>query len=217
MKFCHISDIHIRSNSRHNEYAIIFEELYKKLRKEKVDGIILCGDIAHTKTQEAPEFYNFTAKFLTNLAKIAPTYIMLGNHDGNLLNPNRLDVITPIVNMLQNDNIHLYKNAQRVDINNNMSLFVYSLFDKSNWNNWKIDKNRINIALYHGCVTGAKTDLNFYLDSEMDISEFDQYDFSMLGDIHRHQSLAEKDCFLIVDEEDLDKYPDAEIIEYIDE
>ena len=216
MKFVHLSDIHVRSNSRHDEYEIIFEELYQRLRKEKnINGIILCGDIAHTKTQEAPEFYDFTARFLTNLANIAPVHIILGNHDGNLFNQSRLDVITPIVNMLQNDNIHLYKNSQRVDIENNVSLFVYSLFDKSNWNNWTIDSDRINIALYHGCVSGAKTDLNFYLDAEIDISEFCLYDYTMLGDIHRTQTLAERDCYLTIDEEDLDKYPNAEVIEYI--
>jgi len=189
MKIAHISDIHIRSNSRHAEYGTIFDELYKKLRENNVDCIVLCGDIAHTKTQEAPEFYDFTAKFFTRLSMIAPVHIMLGNHDGNLLNPSRLDVITPIVNMLENDSVFLHKDSQRVDIGEEISLFVYSLFDKSNWNNWKIDNNNTNIALFHGSVSGARTDLNFYLDSEIDISEFNQYDYTMLGDIHKHQYL----------------------------
>ena len=189
MRICHIADVHIRSNTRHNEYQKIFDELYEKLRNIKVDHIIIAGDIAHTKTQQSPEFYNFTANFFESLASIAPLHILLGNHDGNLLNPDRLDAITPIINSLKNSNIHFYKKSKRIDLDNNISLFAYSLFDKKAWNDWKIDDNKINIALYHGCVGGARTDQNYLLDAEIDISEFSRYDFAILGDIHLHQFL----------------------------
>tara|TARA_Y100000310_G_scaffold233177_1_gene236030 strand:+ start:15088 stop:18240 length:3153 start_codon:yes stop_codon:yes gene_type:complete len=192
MKFCHMADIHIRSNSRHEEYNSIFNELYKKLKDECVDHIIVAGDIAHTKTQQSPEFYDFTANFFESLAKIAKVHILLGNHDGNLLNPNRLDAITPIINALDNDNIKFYKSSDRIDMDDNYSLFAYSLFDKKGWNNWKIDSDRVNIALYHGCVGGAKTDQDYLLDAEIDIDEFKKYDFTFLGDIHLHQFLDDE-------------------------
>ena len=92
MKFAHIADTHIKNLKYHYEYGIVFEKLYETLREENVDYIIHCGDIAHTKTQISPEFVEMCTKFFRNLADIAPTYVILGNHDGNLKNSSRQDV-----------------------------------------------------------------------------------------------------------------------------
>ena len=97
MKVAHIADTHIRNYNYHKEYREIFDQIYDRLRKEKVDYIVHCGDLAHTKTQLSPEYFDLATSFLKNLADIAPTYIILGNHDGNLKNDNRQDAITPIV------------------------------------------------------------------------------------------------------------------------
>ena len=56
MKLAHIADTHIKNLKYHYEYKIVFEQLYDKLKREKVDYIVHCGDIAHTKTQISPEF-----------------------------------------------------------------------------------------------------------------------------------------------------------------
>ena len=114
MKFAHIADTHIKNLKYHYEYRIVFEKLYEKLREEKVDYIIHCGDIAHTKTQISPEFVEMCTNFLRNLADIAPTYIILGNHDGNLKNSNRQDALTPIADALGHSDLHLLKNAGEV-------------------------------------------------------------------------------------------------------
>ena len=106
MKFAHIADTHIKNLKYHYEYRIIFEQLYEALRKEKVDYIIHCGDIAHTKTQISPEFVDMCREFFENLLSIAPTYIILGNHDGNLKNTSRQDAITPIISALNNPNYY---------------------------------------------------------------------------------------------------------------
>ena len=97
MKFAHISDTHIKNLKYHYEYRIVFEQLYETLREHEVDYIVHCGDIAHTKTQISPEFVEMCSDFFRNLAEIAPTYIILGNHDGNLKNSSRQDALTPIV------------------------------------------------------------------------------------------------------------------------
>ncbi len=63
MKFAHIADTHIRNLKFHYEYRAVFEQLYEKLRAEKVDYIVHCGDIAHTKTQISPEFVDMCTAF----------------------------------------------------------------------------------------------------------------------------------------------------------
>ena len=70
MKFAHIADTHIRNLKYHKEYREVFSQLYKKLRKEKPDYIVHCGDIAHTKTQISPEFVEMCSNFLSNFISI---------------------------------------------------------------------------------------------------------------------------------------------------
>ena len=111
MKIAHIADTHIKNLKYHYEYRIVFDQLYQTLREKEVDYIVHCGDIAHTKTQLSPEFFQMCASFLHNLGDIAPTYIILGNHDGNLKNATRQDAISPIVDALSHKNIHLLKNS----------------------------------------------------------------------------------------------------------
>ena len=108
-KFAHIADTHIRNLKYHSEYREVFKELFKSIKKEKVDFIIHCGDIAHSKTQISPEYVKLCSEFLTGLSEVAPTYIILGNHDGNLKNSSRQDAITPIVEALNLPDLFLLK------------------------------------------------------------------------------------------------------------
>ena len=48
----------------------------------------------------------------------------------------------------------------------------------------------VNIALYHGAIAGSKTGANWTMDQGDDrVTIFKDFDFAMLGDIHRQQSL----------------------------
>ena len=189
MKFAHISDTHIKNLKYHYEYRIIFEQLYEALREQEVDYIIHCGDIAHTKTQISPEFVEMCSDFFRNLAEIAPTYIILGNHDGNLKNSSRQDALTPIVDALNLPTLHLLKDSGETHLNNDFCLNVLSVFDRDNWMK-PSNTDKINIALYHGSISNCKTDTNWTMSfGEDDISIFNDFDFSMLGDIHRRQYL----------------------------
>ena len=87
--------------------------MYERLREEEVDFIYVGGDIAHTKTQISPEFVEMCSNFLSALADIAPTYIILGNHDGNLRNSSRQDAITPIVEALRHPRASFIKKLWR--------------------------------------------------------------------------------------------------------
>ena len=185
MKFAHIADTHIKNLKYHYEYRIVFEKLYEKLRKEKVDYIIHCGDIAHTKTQLSPEFVELCTSFLRNLADIAPTYVILGNHDGNLKNSSRQDALTPIADALEHPSLHLLKHSGEVCLNDKFTINVLSVFDRDNWAPAS-DPSRINIALYHGAISNSETDLGWVMEhGEDDVSIFKGHDFAFLGDIHK--------------------------------
>ena len=185
----HLADTHIKNLKYHYEYKIVFEQLYQTLRERKVDYIVHCGDIAHTKTQISPEFVEMCSDFFRSLAEIAPTYIILGNHDGNLKNSSRQDALTPIVAALDLPQLHLLKNSGETHLNDEVCLNVLSVFDRDSWSK-PTDNSKINIALYHGSISNCKTDTNWTMSfGEDDISIFDNFDFAMLGDIHRRQFL----------------------------
>lgn len=185
IKIAHLSDTHIRNLKYHKEYREIFNKIFEILREEKPDYVVHCGDIAHTKTQISPEFVEMAAWFFKNLADIAPTYIILGNHDGNLKNSSRQDALSPIVDALNHPTLHLLKGAGEVHLTDKLALNVLSVFDEENWQK-VTDPDKINIALYHGSVSGVKTDTGFVMEyGDHDISIFDGFDYVMLGDIHK--------------------------------
>jgi len=203
MKFAHIADTHIRNLKYHKEYREVFSQLYEKIREEQVDCIVHCGDIAHTKTQISPEFVEMCTNFFRNLADLAPTYIILGNHDGNLKNSNRQDALTPIVEAMGHPNLKLLKNSGEMNLTEEHENFktykevtgieyvfnVLSVFDEENWT--KISNPQaVNIALYHGSISNCKTDLNWVMEhGEHTLDIFKEFDYAMLGDIHKRQSL----------------------------
>ena len=202
MKIAHLADTHIRNYKYHSEYRAVFDQIYDRLRKEKVDYIVHCGDLAHTKTQLSPEYFDLATSFLKNLADIAPTYIILGNHDGNLKNEHRQDAITPIANALNHPQLHLLKNAGETVVGD-MAFNVLSVFDEENWVAPSSDE-RINIALYHGSVSGVKTDTGWVMThGDHPITIFKGHDYVLLGDIHKTNQ--------ILDEEGRVRYPGSTV------
>ena len=67
VKIAHIADTHIRNLKYHEEYRAAFSSMYDILKKQEVDYIVHCGDIAHTKTQISPEFVEMAASFFKSL------------------------------------------------------------------------------------------------------------------------------------------------------
>ena len=188
-RIAHISDTHIRNLKYHTEYNHVFKEIYDSLKQEQPDYIVHTGDLAHTKTQLSPEYFEMASNFLKNLADIAPTIMILGNHDGNLKNGDRQDAITPIVDALQHPNLTLLKNSQEYSPEDGLTFNVLSVFDRDNWKK-PSDPRNINIALYHGAIRGCQVGSGFQLDhGEDDLSIFKDFDYAMLGDIHKIQFL----------------------------
>jgi len=195
-RIAHISDTHIRNLKYHDEYRHVFNKIYDSLKQEQPDYIVHTGDLAHTKTQLSPEYFEMASNFLKSLADIAPTIMILGNHDGNLKNGDRQDAVTPIVEAMNHPNFTLLKNSGEYSPEPGLTFNVLSVFDRDNWQTPSNEK-AINIALYHGAVRGSMVGSGFSLDhGEDDISIFEDFDYAMLGDIHKTQFLdTEQKCW----------------------
>ena len=202
----HMSDIHIRNTHRHEEYREVFEKVYKKIKgrinKLHLDGnalIVLTGDIMHAKTELSPEAINLAFHFFKNLSDLAPVILIPGNHDCNLSNKNRLDALTPIVDDIgQLSNLFYLKKSGYYQYNNILfgvssvmdDIFVPAPKNKVEFLKNMNYENKHKIALYHGAVHGAETDVGFRMNNEELITDhFKGYDYVMLGDIHKFQFL----------------------------
>jgi len=192
MRIVHVSDIHIRNLKYHDEYKNVFEDFYKHLDELKPDLIINTGDTAHTKTQISPEFVEMCSEHIREVAEYAPYHILLGNHDLNLVNPNRQDAISPIVDSIGNSVKHhvtLHKKSGIYSVNNNVDLFIYSCADQSNYPDpLTHSSSSIKIGLYHGSLLKCEIDNGWIMaEADNDLSLFTGLDFVLLGDIHKHQ------------------------------
>ncbi len=193
-KVAHIADVHIRPYRRHREYKKVFTKLYKSLRDNNVELIILVGDIVHAKTEMSPELISMTSILFSKLSKIAPLIIIPGNHDANLNNPNRMDALSPIIENLSSTNIFYLRESGVYQVSD-LNLVHMSVFDEyENYIKAKDLGDLPNkIALYHGIVNNSTNDFGFTLRSEyIGVHTFDGYDITMLGDIHKRQFVDTK-------------------------
>jgi DNA repair exonuclease SbcCD ATPase subunit/DNA repair exonuclease SbcCD nuclease subunit len=191
IRIAHTADIHIRALSRHDEYRETFQHFIDDCREQRVDHIFIGGDIFHTKTTGiSPEYIDLLSWWLTEMAKVALVHMILGNHDGNLVNMTRQDAVSPIVDALGNPRIYLYKKSGVYQFAPGYNLCVYSLFDEEGWDAVKPISGDFNIGCYHGSVLGSKTESDWAVEDGLSISFFKDYDITLLGDIHKRQFLA---------------------------
>ena len=192
-KLYHISDIHIRMYSRHQEYRDVFEKLYSFIEKDNQTGgdgaIVITGDILHNKIDLTPECCILVYEFLKRLGEIAPVFMIAGNHDALLNNRDRVDSLTSILHERMPANVYyfaytgVYKHA-------NLLFVVNSLLDDDPWIK-PIDVRSggyITCALYHGQVGYWVNQLGFKSQTfEKEVNDFEGADIVLLGDIHKHQ------------------------------
>lgn len=185
-KIAHLSDTHIPTIKRHDEYRQVFLQIYQKLQEEKPDYIVHTGDLFHTKLQLTPESVTLAVEFLKNLGSIAPTYIIAGNHDTNLRNNKRLDSISPIVDAINDPRIVYLRNSGPLELKD-VVFNVLSIFDRENWVSFKniSQTDKPIVALFHGSIKGVLTDTGYVIEhGDSDVSIFEGHDYALLGDIH---------------------------------
>jgi metallophosphoesterase superfamily enzyme len=95
----HLADLHIRNLKRHTEYRQVFGKFLENVINDGIEDsiIYIAGDIAHAKTEMSPELIREISFFISECAKLREVVIITGNHDCNLNNNHRLDVLTPII------------------------------------------------------------------------------------------------------------------------
>jgi len=185
-KIFHVSDIHIRTLKRHTEYREVFQNMFDYINSHATKNSIavVTGDIVHSKLDMSPELVQMLINFFKGFT--IPTIVILGNHDMNLNNMHRIDAVSPILDVIANKNIHFIRDN---------GLFE---FGGITWNHMAVDMTPehyiqakdfdapYKIALHHGAVNTAKTDIGYQISNEhVTIDTFKGHDLTLLGDIHK--------------------------------
>ena len=189
---------------RHDEYRRVFSDLYRKLDELRPDVVVNTGDTVHSKTQSSAELTRVLGEHFIEMCHYAQYLILPGNHDFNMRNGGRLDVISPVVNLLMGDDLdgdadtRFLKRSGMVwsdmidpDFGPTIKLWAFSLMDSTRWpTRSDLDSSDVNVALFHGPIVDARLDGGRPLSGGHDLSLFDGFDFVLLGDIHQHQFLG---------------------------
>jgi hypothetical protein len=195
----HLADIHIR-NDRQCEYELVFETLYKDLKNRNLNrtNSVCCiiGDIFHS-TQINAIAIQTCKNFFYKLSEITTLIVTYGNHDVKQNNSNLNNLSAIIKTNFSSLNKIFYIEQNGIYLFNNILFGLTNTYSKevfSITNLPVIYKKLTKVAMYHGTITGAKTQSNYTLN---DVSffkggDFDSYDITLLGDIHKHQYMNKK-------------------------
>jgi DNA repair exonuclease SbcCD ATPase subunit len=166
----------------------MFEEIRKRGTDDSI--IYLAGDIAHAKLELSPELVREISWLFTECSKHCETILITGNHDCNMNNSDRLDVLTPIVEALNLPNFRYLRDTQVYSIGG-VDFGVFSILDnKANWPKGNTLTAARKIALFHGPIDNSSTDIGYVVSSRHFTTDiFDGYDLALLGDIHKRQEM----------------------------
>ena len=218
MKLLHLSDLHI--GKRVNEFSMLEDQRYilDTLRglaiEEKVDGVLLAGDL-YDKPVPPAEAVSLLDEFFTGLsqAKI-PVFAISGNHDS----PERLNFGS---RLMERTGIHLaavYRGAQEPlvlqDDHGPLNIYllpylkpailrhVYPEAEASTYEEavayaigqWEIDPAQRNVLVAHQFVVGGVTceseELSVGGLDQVGAQVFDAFDYVALGHLHGPQKIG---------------------------
>ena len=216
MKFIHLSDLHI--GKRVNEYSMLEDQEYilnqiiAIIDEQKPDGVIIAGDV-YDKSVPSAEAVALFDDFLFELSKRnLYVFVISGNHDsperiafgGRLMEASRIymspvydGTVSPVT--LEDEygkiNVWMLPFVKPVHIrkfNEDAEISTYTDAMRIAIGNLNIDSNERNIMITHQFVTGAERteseEISVGGTDNVDISVFENFDYTALGHIHRSQN-----------------------------
>lgn len=200
-KIIHCADIHIRTFRMHEEYKETFQKFIDEIKDYCKDfdydeiRIAIVGDLVHQKITISNEQLMLSCWFLNQLSKIGKVVIVAGNHDLLENNRDRIDSISPMIQLLDNENIVYYKDSECYQ-DDNIVWCNYSIFHENTRPDIEISKQeypeKTHVGLYHAPLVGASTDIGYEFSEGTTLEHFEGCDMVLLGDIHKRQSFEYK-------------------------
>ena len=218
MRFLHLADLHIgkRVNgfSMIEDQKFVFEQVYNVIENEKIDGIIMAGDI-YDKPVPSAEAVKLFDEMLTRLVSInLPIFVISGNHDS----AERIGFGSDILSAAKVYMSRVYNgNLQKIELEDdygkiNVYLLpfikpatVKNIYKEAEIKDYddaleyvlsqeKIDKTKRNVIVSHQFVTGALRSESEEVSvgglDNVSVENYEAFDYVALGHIHRAQQMG---------------------------
>ena len=215
----HLSDVHIRTGnhvrSRYDEYSKVFERLFESLSNmpaihEGSACIVIAGDVFHDKHRIEPPGIRLFNILLDGLTRMAPVYIIQGNHDYLQADATMPDMISAFLEASAHATTNLaYLSRTGLYRAGNVGFGLLAIQDfllpGSGSGSRAVDDIppfpdpsmfsedvEFKVALFHGAYEersgeGKKHDRAYPQECKLGDQPFDRYDVAILGDIHLMQ------------------------------
>ena len=218
MRFLHLADLHIgkRVNgfSMIEDQKFVFEQVYNVIENEKIDGIIMAGDI-YDKPVPSAEAVKLFDEMLTRLVSInLPIFVISGNHDS----AERIGFGSDILSAAKVYMSRVYNgNLQKIELEDdygkiNVYLLpfikpatVKNIYKEAEIKDYddaleyvlsqeKIDETKRNVIVSHKFVTGAMRSESEEVSvgglDNVSVENYEAFDYVALGHIHRAQQMG---------------------------
>ena len=218
MRFLHLADLHIgkRVNgfSMIEDQKFVFEQVYKVIENEKIEGIIMAGDI-YDKPVPSAEAVKLFDEMLTRLVSInLPIFVISGNHDS----AERIGFGSDILSAAKVYMSRVYNgNLQKIELEDdygkiNVYLLpfikpatVKNIYKEAEIKDYddaleyvlsqeKIDETKRNVIVSHQFVTGAMRSESEEVSvgglDNVSVENYEAFDYVALGHIHRAQQMG---------------------------
>lgn len=159
----HMSDLHLDA-TRVEEYTQVIGAMLAMIKSFPFADklvIVITGDLFDHKTNYGPAELSLYRLLVDGLAQVAPTVIIPGNHDGNLNAVDQPDLITPLVELAGNSNVHYFRASGFYEVHG-VPFYHLSVFGTETQRDITDlilgDPNRAGrtVLLYHGPFEGPR-------------------------------------------------------------
>ena len=218
MKFAHISDLHLGKRiyqfSMIEEQKYILQQIVEIVTEEKVEGVLIAGDI-YDKIYPSAEAVALFDTFLVNLVKEdIKVFVISGNHDS----PERIAFLGQLTKKAGVYLAPVYQGeVECIDLEDEFGklhifllpfikpVHVRHFFPEENINNYTDAMNVVvqklqlnlqerNVLMTHQFVTGAMRSESEEISvgglDNVEASAFRDFDYVALGHIHRPQNMG---------------------------
>ncbi len=189
----HLADIHIGSSAdRGVEYRCVFDKLFSAIANGRPQGVlvVIAGDIFHYKTKYSGEDVDDFHYLMRGLSAY-PVIIIPGNHDDNVRNPSRTDLITPLTTDYPNV---IYRKESGVFTVHGLKFYHVNIFDAERLTSDEIQQAieaaQFPIMLFHGAINGTKYNNHTVSGSKITARTIALTRLLLAGDIHQHQFIT---------------------------
>lgn len=200
------SDIHIRNLKRLDETYDMLSKFIEKCFQFKNENllqpeemrIVVAGDIFENKITVSNEANLAASWFLNKLSEVCKVIVVAGNHDFLMNNKTRVDSLTPIISIANNENVVYIDNYTNYCSgcyeDDNIFWCLFSSFDDFNkpdieWVKSECGKDKTYVGLIHADINGAVSHTNRVTENGLDAGIFEGLDFVIAGHIHKHQEI----------------------------